>query len=150
MANYRSILASVLAFIAVLFICFSDPALAKSVKKLTYTPQQIEDIQTSMGDVSAMRDRFPELKTLINQKDGIFARNFIHGPLGELRSKLSTVTRSLLPDAQKQARKIAKEVANDLVEIDRAAAANDYQAATRYYNETLKDLDAFSQLVPNG
>ncbi|MBW4540135.1 MAG: photosystem II protein PsbQ [Myxacorys chilensis ATA2-1-KO14] len=148
MANYRSILASVLAIVAVLFICFSDPAAAKTIKKLTYTPQQLEEIQTSMSDVTEMRDRFPELKTLIDQKDDIFTRNFIHGPLGELRVKLSSVARNLLPDAQKQARQLAKDIANDLVRIDQAASTRDFTLASRYYNEMLKDLDTFEQLLP--
>jgi photosystem II protein PsbQ len=148
MANYRSIVAAVLAIVAVLFICFSDPASAKPVKKLTYTPQQLEEIQNSVSDITEMRDRFPELKALIDRKDDMFTRNFIHGPLGEIRLKLSTVARNLLPDTQKQARQLVKDVANDLVKIDQAAADRNFTLASRYYNETIKDLDSFYQLLP--
>ncbi|NDJ17268.1 photosystem II protein PsbQ [Myxacorys almedinensis] len=148
MANYRSILALVLAIVVALFLWFGNPASTKPVKQISYTSEQIAEIQTSMDAVTEMRDRFPELKTLIDNKDDMFTRNFIHGPLGEMRVKLSSVARNLLPDAQKQARQIAKDVSKDLVEIDRAAAARDFPSATLYYNELLKDLDGFYQLLP--
>jgi photosystem II protein PsbQ len=150
MTKYRSILASVLAFIAVLFICFSDPAAARPAKKLTYTAEQIASIQEAAAQVVAMRDRFPELNDLIQKQDWIFARNFIHGPLGELRVKMSQVTRDLLPDAQKAARKAAKEVAEDLEDLDRVADERNYQAAVRYYSEAIKDLDTFFSVLPQG
>lgn len=150
MAKYRSILASVLAIVAVLFICFSDPAAAKPVKKLTYTAEQISEIQASAKDIAEMRDRFPELSELIAKEDWIFARNFIHGPLGELRVQMSQATRNLLPDAQKQARQAAKAVSEALEDLDRVAADKDYAASVRYYNEAIKNLDTFLNLLPQG
>ncbi len=147
MTKYRSILAVVFAVITVFMVGCSSPTVTK---KLTYTPEQISTIQTTATDLTQMRDRLPELQNLIQQEDWIFARNFIHGPLGEIRVKMSQVARDLLPDSQKQARQLAKEVANDLVEIDQAAARTNYKDAVRYYGETIKDLDAFFKLVPQG
>jgi photosystem II protein PsbQ len=150
MARYRSILASILAIAIVVCIGFSNPAFARPAKKLTYTAAQIEEIRTAATDLTAMVERLPELGNLLEQQDYIFARNFIHGPLGELRIKLSAVTRNLLPDAQKSARQVAREIAEDFEDLDRVAADRDAKASIRYYNEALKDLDAFFKLLPQG
>lgn len=149
MAKYRSILASVLALVAVLFICFGSPAEAKTKAKTpTYTPDQIAEIQGYANEIAAMRDRLSELQSLIQKEDWIFVRNFIHGPLGELRIKLSAVTRDLLPDAQKQARTLAKTISDDLVAIDRSAEQANYKLTVLNYGKAARDLDAFLQLVP--
>ncbi len=95
-----------------------------------------------------MRDRLPELQALIEKEDWTFVRNFIHGPLGELRVKMSAVTRDLLPNAQKPSRQAAKEVFDALVTIDRAADKADSELAVREYSKAVKAFDAFFQLVP--
>lgn len=145
MAKHRSILSIVLALVAVLLISCGSPTVAKVP---TYTPEQIAEIQSYASGVSAMRDRMPELQALIEKEDWTFVRNFIHGPLGELRVKMSTVTRDLLPNAQKPARQAAKEVFDDLVTIDRAAEETNSDLAVLKYNEAIKAFDAFFQLVP--
>lgn len=149
MTKYRSILAVIFAVVAVFLIGFSNPATAKPVKKLTYTSAQIADIQNYANELATMGNRLPELQDLIQKEDWTFVRNFIHGPLGDIRVKMSLVAGKLLPDAQKQARQVAREVGNDLVAIDQAAEKREYKTAIRYYGETIKDLEAFFQLLPN-
>ena len=95
-----------------------------------------------------MRDRVPELQALIAKKDWTSVRNFIHGPLGELRVKMIAVTRDLFPNAQKPARQAAKQVFDDLVALDRAAGEADSDLAVLKYNQAIKAFDAFFQLVP--
>lgn len=149
MAKYRSILASVLALVAVLFICSGNPALAKTkAKTLTYTPEQLEEIQGYASEVATLSDRLSELQTLIQKEDWTYVRNFIHGPLGELRLKMGAVTRNLLPDARKQAQTIARAVSDDLVAIDRSAEQANYKLTVLNYGKTARDLNAFLQLVP--
>lgn len=145
MTKHRSILSVVLALVAVLLISCGSPTVAKVP---TYTPEQISEIQSYAKGVSAMRDRLPELQALIEKEDWTFVRNFIHGPLGELRTKMSALTRDLLPNAQKPSRQAAKEVFDALVAIDRAAETSDSELAVREYGKALKAFDAFFQLVP--
>ena len=147
MAKHRSILSIVLAFVAVLLISCGSPTMAKVP---TYTPEQIAEIQSYASEVSAMRDRMPELQALIAKKDWTFVRNFIHGPLGELRVKMSAVTRDLFPSAQKPSSQAAKDVFDNLVTIDRAAENGDSALAVLNYSEAIKAFDAFFQLVPQG
>lgn len=149
MVNYRSVVACILALITAFLLNMGHAEAAKKVKKpLTYTSEQLEQIQGYATDLKAMRDRLPELATLITQKDWTFARNFIHGPLGELRIEMLNLSRTLLPDAQKSAQTLSKTVFDDLVAIDLAAQNKNYQVAIRNYADAIKDFDAFLALVP--
>jgi photosystem II protein PsbQ len=148
MVNYRSVLAMILALVTALMLNVHGVEAAKVKKPLTYTSDQLEQLGEYTADLQQMRDRLPELGSLINQKDWTFTRNFIHGPLGELRVKMLNVARTLLPDAQPSAKKLAKEVFDDLVAIDLAAQNQNFQAAIKKYAEALKDFDEFLSLIP--
>lgn len=149
MSKYRSVVSVILALVAVVFVNFGNAAEAKpKAQPLTYTSEQLETIQGYVNDLSKVRDRLPELAQLIQKQDWIYVRNFIHGPLGEIRATLLKLSRNLLPDAQAPARKAAKAVFDNLVAIDQAAVKGDYKLAIRNYAETIRDLDSFLQLVP--
>lgn len=148
MVNFRSIVAIILAVVTTFMLSVNSVEAAKVKKPLTYTSDQLEQLSVYTSDLQAMRDRLPELGSLINKKDWIFARNFIHGPLGELRIQMANVSRTLLPDAQPGARKLAKEVFDDLVTIDLAAQNRNFPLAIKKYAEVLKGFDEFLALVP--
>ncbi len=151
MLKYRSIVALALAFVMTLSIAFASPAEAKTRSKArSYTAAQIETIQTYASDINLMRDRLTELGALIDKEDFIFTRNFIHGPLGELRFKMLGVTRELFPDAAQQARDITRDVFNQLNLIDKAAADKNLRAGKKAFAAMNKGLDAFLTLVPQG
>ncbi|MBW4520656.1 MAG: photosystem II protein PsbQ [Scytolyngbya sp. HA4215-MV1] len=145
MAKYRSILAILLAFVTTLLVSCSSPAKAKPP---TYTSAQLEQIQIYQSDINAMQQRLPELATLIQKREWTNVRNFIHGPLGELRSQTSRLIRNLLPNAQPEAEKLAKNIFGRLIKIDFAAESTNYDLAIRSYGELRRDLDAFFQLLP--
>ena len=144
MARYRSILALVLAFVTAFLVSCGSPAKAPT----TYTAAQIEQIQLYASGISQMQDRLPELAKLIQEENWTFIRNFIRGPLGELRFKMSAIERSLLPNAQAQAKEAAKEVAESLQLVDEAAQEQDYQAAIRNYAALQRSLNNFLALAP--
>lgn len=148
MVKYRSILSVLLALVLVVLVNLGSVAEAKPVKAKTYTVEQLEQIQNYASELSAIRDRLPELAVLIQEQDWIFTRNFIHGPLGELRIKMLNLSRNLLPEAQKEARTVAKAVFDNIVAIDQAAQNRDYAQAIRNYAETVRDFDTFLQLIP--
>jgi photosystem II protein PsbQ len=149
MLNYRSVVACILALVTAFLLNVGHAEAAKKVKQPpTYTAEQLEQIQAYAAELQTMRDRLPELAPLITRKDWTFTRNFIHGPLGELRIQMQNLSRTLLPDAQKSAQTLAKTVFDDLVAIDQAAQDNNYQVAIRKYASMTKDFDAFLALVP--
>jgi photosystem II protein PsbQ len=149
MVRLRSILVMIVAIVASVFLICSNPAeAARSAKPYVYTPEQLEQIQRYTGDIEELRDRMLEIPTLIQQQRWIDVKTFIHGPLGELRVKMARLARSLDPKMQKTAQAAAKEVFEHLILIDEAADARDTTKAFRNYNEALKDLDAFFDLIP--
>lgn len=147
MARYRSIITFVLMLLTVFVI--NCTSVAAATKAPTYSPDQIEQIQRTASDVKALRSRMQELATLIQNRKWNDVKSFIHGPYGELRAKMLGLSRSLLPDADKQAREAAKAVFGHLVRIDQAADEGNYPLAIRNYSEAIKDFDAFFQLLPN-
>src|SRR4028119_561762 len=98
MVRSRSILSLILAMVAVFLISCGSPTVAKVPP--TYTAAQIEQIKEYAPTLLALRDRMSEIPVLIQRRDWIGVRNFIHGPLGELRLKMTYITRNLLPTDQ--------------------------------------------------
>jgi photosystem II protein PsbQ len=146
MSFFRPILSLLLAFVAVFIVSCSDG----QVKAPTYTPDQIVKIEAAKANVTALRDRFPELATLIEERNWNDVKSFIHGPLGEIRSRMSGLSRQLLPEAQEKALAASKEMFLHLNKIDQAADLNDYTLAIRNYAEAVKDFNTFSSFLPQG
>ncbi len=148
MKRYRSIIAFVLALVAVFTI--NSSSLAAPKKASAYTPTQVEQFQKYTPSLQALRDRLPELAEAIQQQKWVEVGSLIHGPLGELRQKISYLTTKLLPKDQTSARETAKGLFLDLESIDAAAQEGYYKKAIRNYAEAVKDLDTFLQLIPKG
>ena len=146
MARYRSILSLIIVIVATFLVSCGSPTVAKAPP--TYTPAQIEQIQQYVPDMVALRDRMSELQMLIKRRDWIDVSNFIHGPLGELRLKMTYVTRNLLAKDQAQASEATRDLFDHLVKIEQAAESGDAPRATLNYREAVADIDTFLQLVP--
>jgi photosystem II protein PsbQ len=150
MARFRSILTVVFTVALAFLLISSHPAAAaRSSSPSPYTAAQLEQIQRYAADVDELRDRILELPTLIQQQKWVDVKSLIHGPLGELRARMSRLSRSLDPKAQKTAQKAAKEVFEHLEAIDEAATSRNPTKAFRDYNEVLKELDTFFSLLPS-
>ncbi len=146
MVRSRSILSLILLIAVVFLVSCGSPTVAKSSQ--TYTPGQIEQIQEYVPDLLALRDRMSEIPVQIQRRDWIGVRNFIHGPLGELRLKMTYITRNLLPTEQKAARQITRELFDDLVKVEQAIEENSTQGAVRNYQTALADINEFVDLIP--
>ena len=145
MTRTRSIFALMMAFLmAFLVSCSSVEAKVPT----TYTAAQIQQIQRYVPTLTELRSRMDKLDTLIQQRRWVDIRTYIHGPLGELRSAMRSVSGSLLPKAQEQAVDLTKSLFADLVEIDSAAKAVDYAKVTASYQKAVNDFDTFLQLIP--
>jgi photosystem II protein PsbQ len=145
-ARFRSILALTLAFVAtVLVSCGGAPTVTKPP---TYTPAQIEQIQQYASDLEKVQERMPELAKLIQDGNWTFVKNFIRGPLGELRTKLSFIERNLLPQDKTKARSTSQELIQGLILIDEAADSRDYSKAIRNFGVVQRELRSFLELTP--
>jgi photosystem II protein PsbQ len=95
-----------------------------------------------------VRDRSPELQNLITTGEWVKVGNFIHGPMTEARLNMTYIIPNLAKQNQAQARQISKDLLNDLVKIDQAAATGNTSLALNKYQEVFADIDKFLELVP--
>ena len=145
MTRPRSIFALMMAFLmAFLVSCSSVEAKVPT----TYTAAQIQQIQRYVPTLTEFRSRMDKLGSLIQQRNWVDTRTYIHGPLGDLRNTMKTVSASLLPKSQQQAVDLTKSLFTDLVNIDLAAKDLDYAKVTASYQKAVNDFDSFLQLIP--
>jgi photosystem II protein PsbQ len=145
MTRPRSIFALMMAFLmAFLVSCSSVEAKVPT----TYTAAQIQQIQRYVPTLTEFRSRMDKLGTLIQQRNWVDTKTYIHGPLGDLRNTMKTVSASLLPKSQQQAVDLTKSLFTDLVNIDLAAKDLDYAKVTASYQKAVNDFDSFLQLIP--
>ncbi len=147
MSLFRPLISLLLVCISVFIVSCGDGSQAKAP---TYSPEQLSQIQATNKNVTALRDRFPELATYIQERDWNNVKSFIHGPLGDIRTRMAGLSRELLPGSKEQALSVSKEIFVHLNKIDEAAGNNDYKVAIRNYGEALKDFETFSNLIPQG
>jgi photosystem II protein PsbQ len=145
MSLFRPLISLLLVLISVFVVSCGDGSQAKAP---TYSAAQLTQIQATSKNVAALTDRLPELASLIEERDWNDVKSFIHGPLGEIRTRMSGLSRELLPGSKEKALAISKEIFVHLNKIDEAANSNDYKAAIRNYGEALKDIASFEQLLP--
>ena len=145
MTRPRSFFALMMAFMmAFLVSCSSVEAKVPT----TYTAAQIQQIQRFVPTLTEFRSRMDNLGTLIQNRNWIDTRTYIHGPLGDLRNTMRAVSGTLLPQSQQKAVDLTKSLFGDLVEIDNAAKANDYAKVTASYQTAVNHFENFLQLIP--
>ncbi|MEG3958551.1 photosystem II protein PsbQ [Microcoleus sp. herbarium2] len=145
MTRPRSIFALMMAFLmAFLVSCSSVEAKVPT----TYTAAQVQQIQRYVPTLTEFRSRMDKLGTLIQKRNWVDTRTYIHGPLGDLRNTMKTVSASLLPSSQQQAVDLTKSLFTELVNIDLAAKELDYAKVTASYQKAVNDFDTFLQLIP--
>ncbi len=145
MGRFRPLLGILLAVVATCLVACGGPA-AKI--PTTYTPEILQQVELYTPAVAELRDRFPELEGYIQAKDWVNVQSFIHGPMGEMRTRVNRLANSLLTKDKPQAQAIAQELYTHLERLDEAAATNQQVIAGQEYRNALDDFDAFLNLVP--
>lgn len=146
MLRFRPFLLSILALIVIFLASCSSPT--GITQAPVYTPTQIEQIQRYQSGLLVLRDRMTDLNPLIQNQEWTDVRSLIHGPLGELRLRISNLTRNLLPEAQTKTSQAAKDLYGHLNRLDEAAQNADFAQAKQNYREVLSAFDAFLNLIP--
>ena len=145
MGRFRPLLGILLAVVASCLVACGGPA-AKI--PTTYTPEILQQVELYTPAVAELRDRFPELQGYIQQKDWVNVQSFIHGPMGEMRTRVNRLAGTLLTKDKPQAQALAKEIYSHLERLDEAAANNQQVIAGQEYRNALDDFDSFLSLVP--
>lgn len=147
MHKLRPILSLILVVVTTLLVSCSSGQV--STPPPTYTPEKIADIQKFVSPIESARQDMTKLKSLIEAENWIDTRSFIHGPLGQLRRDMSYLSRELLPQDQKQATQLIKDLFSDFEELDAEAKVKNYGLALQRYKDAVRDFDAFLDLIPS-
>lgn len=145
MLRFRSILSLVLVLITTFLVSCGSP---EAKVPQTYSPEKIEQLQVYLTPINEAREKMATVADLIAKKNWVDTRTYIHGPLGQLRSQMLNLSRSLLPKDQAVAADLAKEVFGHFERIDAAAKDKNAELANAQFREALKDFDRFLDLIP--
>ena len=72
------------ALVVLLCVGFISPAEAKGKAAKTISPEDMAVIRKQAEEFMEAKDRLPELATLVNERDWVFTRNLIRGPMQPL------------------------------------------------------------------
>ena len=108
------------ALVVLLCVGFISPAEAKGKAAKTISPEDMAAIRKQAEEFMEAKDRLPELATLVNERDWVFTRNLIRGPMQPLGREMLYINQRLLPQDRKEADKRAAELKTALAELDEA------------------------------
>lgn len=139
---------ALLALVMAAAIALTSLGFAPVAQAETYSSAQKSQIEIFVPGVQDLRDRLPELESYIAGKRWREIQTFIHGPLGELRERLSRVSRRLKGSDRATAEAAAKDLFKHLVAMDEFAGQFDYKRAGNEYLAAVKAFDQFLSVVP--
>ena len=145
-----SLLRRLAAVALVLLLCvgFISPAEAKGKAAKTISPEDMAVIRRQAEEFMEAKDRLPELATLVNERDWVFTRNLIRGPMRPLGREMLYINQRLLPQDRKEADKRAAELKTALAELDEAARLQDGSRLTKEYSRVASGFGAYAEMIP--
>ena len=145
-----SLLRRLAAVALVLLLCvgFISPAEAKGKAAKTISPEDMAVIRKQAEEFMEAKDRLPELATLVNERDWVFTRNLIRGPMQPLGREMLYINQRLLPQDRKEADKRAAELKTALAELDEAARLQDGSRLTKEYSRVASGFGAYAEMIP--
>ena len=145
-----SLLRRLAAVALVLLLCvgFISPAEAKGKAAKTISPEDMAVIRRQAEEFMEAKDRLPELASLVNERDWVFTRNLIRGPMQPLGREMLYINQRLLPQDRKEADKRAAELKAALAELDEAARLQDGSRLTKEYSRVASGFGAYAEMIP--
>ena len=136
------------ALVVLLCVGFISPAEAKSKAAKTISPEDMAMIRKQAEEFMEAKDRLPELASLVNERDWVFTRNLIRGPMQPLGREMLYINQRLLPQDRKEADKRAAELKTALAELDEAARLQDGSRLTKEYSRVASGFGAYAEMIP--
>lgn len=96
----------------------------------------------------AARDRLPELASLVNERNWVFTRNLIHGPMQEVSRQMLYINQRLLPEDRAEATKRAEKLKTSLAQLDEAARLQDAENLRKAYIKVASGFGLYAQVFP--
>ena len=105
-------------------------------------------IRRQAAAFEATKSRLPDLARLVSEKDWVFTRNLLHGPMQEVGREMSYINQRLDRSERKDADKIARKLKEALADLDEAARLQDGSRLQRSYSNLAASFDAYSDVIP--
>jgi photosystem II protein PsbQ len=145
MFRFRTLISLLLVIVATLLVSCSSP---QASIPTTYSLEKIVQLQRMAVPLEEYRAKMSTLAQFIGDRNWTDTRTFIHGPLGQLRKEMLSLSRSLLPKDQGKATELARETFTHFEQIDIAAKEKSLDLAQFHYQAAVKSLDSFLNLIP--
>ncbi|HEY9825884.1 MAG TPA: photosystem II protein PsbQ [Stenomitos sp.] len=146
MVKFRALLSFLFACVAFVLVGCGGPA-AVSVPP-TYTDAQLQQIQQYLPEIQSAYERLDALGAAIQAGNWQEVRSTIRGPFGSMIQDLKYVNSHLLPADQKVAQELSRNIFQDFVDIDQAAASTNVNVALQSFNTAVQDIEKFLGQLP--
>lgn len=120
-----------------------------SRKATSISPEDMAVIARQAEGFLAAKDRLPELASLVNDRNWVFTRNLIHGPMQEVSREMLYINKRLLPGDQAEARQRADQLKDALAELDEAARLQDGERLRKAYIKVASGFGAYAEVIPS-
>ena len=133
-----------------LVLCFGLAACdgSQARKPPTISTDDLALIQRQAEGFLAARDRLPELASLVNDRNWVFTRNLIHGPMQEVGREMLYINQRLLPADRPEATKRADALKEAFAELDEAARLQDSNTLSKAYIKVASGFGLYAQILP--
>ena len=120
----------------------------QSRKAPSISPADMALISRQAEGFLAAKDRLPELANLVNQRDWVFTRNLIHGPMQEVGREMLYINQRLLPADRAEAGKRADQLKSALAQLDEAARLQDGERLRKSYIQVASGFGSYAEVIP--
>ena len=112
------------------------------------SPNDMGVIRRQAAAFEEAKSRLPDLARLVSEKDWVFTRNLLHGPMQEVSREMLYINQRLDKSERKEANKVARSFKEALADLDEAARLQDFNRLHRAYSAVAAGFDAYSDLIP--
>jgi len=144
-----SVLRRLAALALALVLCFGVVSTAEAKgKAATISPDDMALIRRQAEGFMEAKSRLPELATLVNEKNWVFTRNLIHGPMQSLGREMLYINQRLLPNDRAEANKRANALKDALAGLDEAARLQDGPRLSKEYIKVASGFGSYAEVIP--
>ena len=84
----------------------------------------------------------------MNERNWVFTRNLIHGPMQEVGREMLYINKLLLPADQAQANQRATQLKTALADLDEAARLQDGDGLRKAYIKVASGFGSYAEVIP--
>jgi photosystem II protein PsbQ len=142
----RRLAVAVLAVVLSLGLAACDGGSAKAPPVIS--PEAMATIERQTEGLLTAKARLGDLAALVNDRNWVFARNLIHGPLQEVGREMLYLNQQLLPADRPEANARANRLKDALAELDEAARLQDGDRLRKDYIAVASAFGTYLEVVP--